>query len=117
MLQLLIYTLALLSDFQLVLAPCAVEWCEDNALGAAVLHQCVLSAVKGMFSEQLLFSVGSHYSSVAFIVNALHVLVQLSLVTVAFVAGHVLIGEVLADSLLFLFRENLDLETLFVSFL
>ena len=70
-----------------------------------------------MLCEQLLLRIGSYYPSVALVVYTLHVLVKLSLVAVALVARPVLVGEVLADGLFFLFREDLHFESLFISLL
>ena len=95
------------SPFQSILTPCAVERSQDYTLSAAVLHQGILSAVKSMLCKQLLLRIGSHYPSIALIVYALHVLVKLSLITVALVARHVLVGKVLANGLFFLIREDL----------
>ena len=105
------------SVFQLVLTPCAVERCQDYTFSAAVLHQGILSAVKGMLCEQLLLRIGSYYPSVALVVYTLHVLVKLSLVAIALVARHVLVGEVLADGLFFLLREDLHFKSLLISLL
>jgi hypothetical protein len=105
------------SILQLVLTPCAVERCQDYAFSAAVLQQGILSAVKCMLCEQLLLRIGSHYSSITLVVYTLHVLVKLSLVAVALVARHVLVGEILANGLFFLLREDLNFESLLISFL